>query len=381
MRADVGSDLVAYFRRQERAALALLRRLVELESPTGYKRGVDQLGLYLAKRCSDLGAKVKVFEQERVGNHICLEVDAGGPGQALILGHLDTVWPRGEVRLRPFKIEEGRAYGPGVLDMKASLVLVYLLIRAVSEQKVRPARPLFFLLNSDEETGSETSRRIIEAKAERSDYVLVLEPPLPGNRLKTARKGVARFDLLVRGVAAHAGVDHEKGVNAIEELARQVLRLQAMTDYSRGVTVNVGVVSGGTAANVVPAEARAEIDLRLADLEQGAAVIEQIMGLKPVNPRAEITITGGLNRPPLERSAAVVRLYQKARELAAELGFSLGEGATGGGSDGCFTAALGIPTLDGLGVDGQGPHALNEHIIISDIPFKAALISRLVETL
>ncbi len=377
----MGSDLVAYFRRRERASLSLLRRLVEFESPTGYKSGVDRLGFYMAKRCSDLGAKVKIFEQEKVGNHICLEVDAGRQGQALILGHLDTVWPRGEVRLRPFKIEEGRAYGPGVLDMKASLVLVYLLIRAVSEHKVRPARPLFFLLTSDEETGSETSRRVIEAEAERSDYVLVLEPPLPGNRLKTARKGVARFDLLVRGVAAHAGVDHEKGVNAIEELARQVLRLQAMTDYSRGVTVNVGVVSGGTAANVVPAEARAEIDLRLADLEQGAAVIEQIMGLKPVNPRAEIMITGGLNRPPLERSAAVVRLYQKARELAAELGFSLGEGATGGGSDGCFTAALGVPTLDGLGVDGQGPHALNEHIIIGDIPFKAALISRLVETL
>lgn len=374
-------ERVEYFKSHQSAALDLIKNLVELESPTSNKEAVDKLADFVSARLRDRDTKTEIIIQANQGNHVRALASAGGLGKALLLCHLDTVWSLGEVNRRPLRIEDGKAYGPGVLDMKASIALVLLIVEAIREKIVKPNKEVIVLFTSDEEDGSHSSRELIEKEAATSDYVLVLEPPLPGNRVKTARKGVGRFDVAVTGRAAHAGVDPERGVNAIEELAHHILALQRMSDHKKGTSVNVGVVSGGTVSNVVPAEARAAVDVRVSTLEEGRQITEKILALKPVNPNAQIYVTGGVNRPPLVRTPAVVQLYEKARDLAAELGFELGEGATGGGSDGCFTAAMGVPTLDGLGVNGAGPHAVDEHIVIADIPYKAALVSRLLETL
>jgi glutamate carboxypeptidase len=371
--------LVEYFKQRRAASLELIKKLVEMESPTSAKSAVDRLGAFVAERMRELTGNVEILAQPVYGHHIKARIKNGTPqSKVLVLGHLDTVWKEGEIVKRPFRIEGSRAYGPGVFDMKASILLVLLVLEALRDRMIEVKNEVVILFNSDEEDGSYSSRALIEQEAVTSRHVLVLEPPLPGNRVKTARKGVGRFQVAVSGLAAHAGIDHDKGVNAIEELAHQIVALQAMTDYGKGTTVNVGVVSGGTVSNVVPAEARAEVDVRVTTLEEGAAVTERILGLRPVHPKAQIKVTGGINRPPLVRTPAIVQLYQKARALAAEIGFELGEGSTGGGSDGCFTAALGIPTLDGLGVDGAGAHAVSEYINLDDIPRKAALIARLL---
>lgn len=376
--------LLAFFAERSAAALEMARTLVNMESPTAAKAHVDALGAFVADQFRVRGAVVETIPQTVSGHHLRIGLvtaaEAVEPERGLILGHLDTVWTLGEVARRPFRIEDGKAYGMGLFDMKMSLALLLMMREALNAGHWRPRRAITVLLNSDEEDGSHTSRARIEEEARRSRYVLVLEPPLPGYRVKTMRKGIGRFQVMARGRAAHAGVDHEKGINAIEELAHQIIALQRLTDYARGITVNVGVASGGTVSNVVPEAARADVDVRVATMEDGEEVTRRILGLKPTHPGAALEITGGMNRPPLVRTSAIAQLYETARALAAEIGLTLGEGATGGGSDGCFTAALGIPTLDGLGVDGLGAHAVNEHIIIDDIPRKAALLSRIIET-
>lgn len=363
----------------------LARRFVEMESPTADKNHVDAFGAYVAEEFRALGTEIEVISQTTAGNHLCFNLvppaAATETGPILILGHLDTVWRFGEITKRPFRIEGGRAYGPGLFDMKMSLALLHMIQQALRDGRLRPRRAIRVLITSDEEEGSLTSRALIEKEAADCHFVLVLEPPLPDYRVKTMRKGVGRFHIAVKGRSAHAGIDHEKGVNAIEELSHQIITLQSLTDYGRGITINVGVVSGGTVPNVVPAEAEAVVDVRVSALTDGEEIAKRIFGLKPAHTGAMLTITGGMNRPPLVRTPAIVHLYEKARDLAQEIGLSLGEGATGGGSDGCFTAALGIPTLDGLGVDGRGAHALDEHIVVADIPYKATLLARLIETL
>jgi glutamate carboxypeptidase len=294
---------------------------------------------------------------------------------------MDTVWEVGALREMPFRIVEGRAHGPGVFDMKAGLVQVLYAIRALKETGRRPAARVVVLINSDEEVGSNSSRALIEEQARRSRAVFVLEPAIgPDGRLKTFRKGVGVFQIRVHGRAAHAGLDPGSGVSAIEELARQIQALHRMTDPARGITVNVGTVQGGTRSNVIAAEAQAEIDLRVSTLSDAREMESKILNLRPYLDGAEILVTGGVDRPPLERSAGVQALYQKARGLAEELGFELGEGSAGGGSDGNFTAALGIPTLDGLGAVGDGAHASHEHTLVSEMPRRAALLARLLET-
>lgn len=373
--------LRGWFEDRREAMVETLRLLVEHESPSRDKPALDALARVLAGRLEAIGGEVESVPNDHGGEHVIARfAGRGGPGLApsVLLGHYDTVWPRGTLSRIPFRVEDGRASGPGTLDMKASLVMAEFALAALREFGGGAEHPVVLLLTSDEEIGSPHSRLLIEAEARSSRFVLVLEPPLPGGELKTARKGVGRYDVEIRGRAAHAGVEPEKGVSAIEELAHLILTLHQLTDLERGTTVNVGVVEGGTQANVVAAEARARVDLRVTTPEEEQRVEEAIRSLRPRHPEARITIAGGMNRPPMVRSPDVVRLFERARSIGRTMALDLGEGSTGGGSDGNFTAALGIPTLDGLGARGAGAHADHEHIWIDSMVERAALLAAMI---
>jgi len=376
-------DFVNYFRARQTETLAAIRALVEQESPTLDAQATTALTTRLAEQFESLAASTRLHRRE-TGAHLVARVASGSSANdkpVMLLGHVDTVWPRGALERMPFRVEDGRAYGPGVFDMKANLVVMLEALAAIKELKLTLSRPVKILLSCDEESGSPTSRDLIEAEAAECAAALVFEPSLPGGAAKTARKGIADYQLTARGIAAHAGVDPDKGASAIAELAHQIVALHQLNDLPNGVSVNVGVTNGGTYSNVIAAEARARIDVRFRTMAQGEAVMSRIRALRPALADTSIELSGGLNRPPLERSPGVVALYEQARRLAAELDFELGEGSTGGGSDGNFTAALGIPTLDGLGVEGLGAHAAHEHIVIADLPRRAALLVRLLVTL
>jgi glutamate carboxypeptidase len=364
-------------------ALDRLRRYVEYETPTGDAERARALAEELARDLTAAGAVVEQIDTPDVGKHVRARVVGREPTERplLLLGHLDTVHPLGTLAARPFRLEGDRAYGPGIYDMKAGLVVIVEALMRLRAAGTSPRRPVVVLVTCDEEAGSGTSRSLIEAEAREAGMVLVLEPPLANGAAKTARKGVAIYHLCVTGRPAHAGLEPERGVSAVEELAHQILRVIALADPARGTTINVGVVHGGTASNVVPAAARAEIDVRFNTKAERERVERALLSLTPVLEGAAVEVTGGENRPPLERSDGVVRLYELVRVAAAELGIELGEGSAGGGSDGCFTAALGVPTLDGLGVTGDGAHATHEHIIVPDLPRRIALFARLLDRL
>jgi glutamate carboxypeptidase len=372
--------LIHYFDSMLDQDLMLLRRLVEFESHTLDKAAVDRLAEFLANAFRSEGAEAEIIPGIRSGNPLKAvwksRLGAGNP--VLVLGHLDTVWKSGTLRERPFEVKEGKAFGPGVFDMKAGILLSLLVCRALREKNIDPGKDVRFFFAPDEEVGSDQSLHHLNEVSQPCQAVLCLEPPLPGGKAKTFRKGGGVLRLRVRGIAAHAGVDHASGANAVLELSRQVVALSSMTDYERGITVSVGTICGGTASNVVPAEAEAAIDIRVSTKADGEWIIKRIQELPPCDSRCTLSLSGGIHRPPLERTAAVIQLYEKARSLAKELDMELGEGSTGGGSDGCFTAARGIPTLDGLGVDGDGAHALHEFIKIDDIPRRAALLCYLI---
>jgi glutamate carboxypeptidase len=375
-------DLITFFDDHLEEALSLLRQLVEMESFSSDKSGIDRLAEFIAQEFEARGAPANIIPMNGCGNALKAVWRGTGSGSPiLLLGHLDTVWPPGTAAERPFTIREGKAFGPGVFDMKIGIVICLLVCAAFRKGRLKAGADVLFLFTSDEEIGSAGGLLVLEPIARLCRAVLCLEPPLPGGMVKTFRKGVGHFHLHVRGVSAHAGVDHAKGANAILELSRLVIKLQRMTDYERGITVSVGKTTGGSASNVVPDSARAEVDFRFSKLVDGRRLERRIRRLRPVDTRCGIELKGGINRPPLERTPAVSGLYQKAKSLAASLGFNLGEGETGGGSDGSFTAALGIPTLDGLGVDGDGAHALHEHIQIADIPRRTALLGLLAQEL
>ena len=357
--------------------LDLIERLVRLESPSTDKAAVDRLGAVVCSELQALGFRVERLPQAAAGDHIRAELGEG-EGQLLLLGHLDTVWPVGEIARMPVRMEDGRLHGPGVFDMKAGIALAMLAIRALGELGLRPRHRIVVLLTTDEEVGSTTSRTQIEAEADRSAAVFVLEPALRGGGVKTSRKGVGEFHVEAGGIAAHAGIEPERGASAIVELAHQVLRLAALQDLARGITVTVGRISGGTRTNVVPERATAEVDVRVPTLADAARLCQAIQGLQPVVPGVSLRITGGMNRPPLERTPGVARLFDVARGVAAELGHELHEGGTGGGSDGNFTAARGVPTLDGLGPVGDGAHAAGEHVLVEALGWRAALLAGLV---
>lgn len=378
MTSTTSQRVLAYLRERETAMVADLIRLVELESPTEDKAAIDRLGRVLADELHGLGAQVDVLPQEAAGDHLRARWGVG-PGGILLLCHMDTVWPLGTLAQMPARVTDGRLYGPGAFDMKGGIVNALWAIRALRALDLTPGRRITLLITSDEEVGSATSRTLIEAEAVEHDAVYVLEAAHPPDgALKTWRKGVGRYRIHVTGRASHAGAAHAEGVNAIEELAHQVLAIQALTNYEAGTTVNVGRVGGGTRSNVVPAQAWATVDFRVMNQPQADRIDAAFRGLTPRLPGTQIEVTGGLNRPPMVRTEAVVALYRRAEVVAAELGLAISETGTGGGSDGNFTAALGVPTLDGLGVAGDGGHALHEHVIIASLPERAALLAGLL---
>ena len=376
--------LLDYFVQRQSAILELIRELVEQETTSREEARLNQIAQFVAARLQPIASALQIFPSPGYGSHLCARFDFGYASEAeapqvLVIGHLDTVWPVGTLARLPFRItDEGTAHGPGIFDMKSGLAVVMHVLETIVTQGLSTKHPVTLLLTCDEEIGSKTSRHLIEAEARHAVAAFVLEPPIPGGIVKTGRKGIGGFTLKVAGRAAHAGLDPAHGINAIVELAHQTLRLAALNDYERGITVNVGVASGGTTSNVVPAEASAKIDFRYWHNDDGAQVEETIRTLQPVLDGARLELTGGINRPPMERSEKNLALYELAKGCAAEFDMELKEGTVGGGSDGNFTAALGVPTLDGLGVDGAGAHAEHEHIIVADIPRRAALLTRLI---
>ena len=343
--------------------LEALKPLVEHESPSRDKPALDTLAQTLEARFTTLGATVEILDNPRGGNHVLARF-RGADNTArplLLVGHFDTVWPVGTLARMPFRLENDHAHGPGIFDMKASIVLIEYATKAIQAQNLSLPRPVVVLLTSDEEIGSPTSRILIEQLAGQSACALVLESPLPGGILKTARKGVGSFQLAVTGRAAHAGIEPEKGASAIIELAHQILKINSLADPEAGTTINIGTIEGGSTSNVVPATAKAIIDVRAWTTAEAARVEQALLSLTPSTPGTSLAVTGAFNRPPMERTPATAQLFNQAKAIAATLGLDLAEGSTGGGSDANFTAAAGLPTLDGLGTEGRRPRRPRTH--------------------
>lgn len=372
-----------YFTERKEQMIETIRQLVEVESPSDSKPGVDRLGSLLAGRFEKLGGHAKFHRTNDFGDH--LQVDFAGKHSGkpvLLLGHLDTVYPIGTLKNMPFRVSDGRLYGPGAFDMKSGIAFMLHAIEALRAwNDDQMPRPVSVLLVSDEEVGSATSRNITENLARKSAAVLVLEPAqgLKG-AVKTARKGVGEYVLKVTGKSAHSGLDFEKGESAILELAKQVIGISKLVDLRRGLTLNVGTIQGGTRTNVIPGEASAVLDVRIARMKEAAGIDRKLRSLKPFNRKCKLEIRGGINRPPMERTAAIAALYKQASGIAKDLGWKLEEASVGGGSDGNFTAGLGVPTLDGLGGVGEGAHATHESVLISELPRRAALLAALIES-
>jgi glutamate carboxypeptidase len=377
------AELFRFLKSREQEMVAMLCQLVQMESPSGNWQALTPLADLLASEFAKLGGSPRLHRQEKAGDHLQIDFAGKNSGQpVLLLGHYDTVWEVGTLASMLCRVERGRVWGPGAFDMKGGIVQMMFALRAWRELHGDLPRPVTVLLVSDEEVGSETSRALTESLAKNSAAVLVCEPAQSKEgALKTARKGVGDYTVRVSGKASHAGVDFPAGQSAIHELARQIIKIEDFTELDRGLTVNVGVIRGGTRTNVVAAEATAEVDVRIAKMSDGARIAKKFRSLKPFNKKCRLEVTGGINRPPLERSPAVVQLFETARTIGASLGWKLKEASTGGGSDGNFTAALGIPTLDGLGAVGEGAHAVNESVVISEMPRRAALLAGLVEAI
>jgi glutamate carboxypeptidase len=367
---------------QERV-LERLRGYVEFESPSGDIKRVNALGDRIAGDLAGAGATIEWFDGPGWGRHMRASVEGADPllEPVLIIGHFDTVHAVGSLETMPFRVDSERASGPGIFDMKAGIALTVEVLQQMRAAGTKPRRTVRALFTCDEEVGSRSSRPLIEESARGSAAVLVLEPSLPGGAAKTGRKGVASYTIRITGKAAHAGIEPDRGVSAITELAHQIMRVLSFADRAKGTTTSVGVVRGGTKVNVIAAEAYAEVDVRTSTMAEAERIKSAMSSLTPTLPGATVHVEEHDSRPPLERTPGVVALYEKARAAAHDLGFELGEGSTGGGSDGNLTAALGIPTLDGLGVQGGGAHAIDEHILVADIPRRVALINRLLETL
>jgi glutamate carboxypeptidase len=372
--------LLAGARRKEPAILKLIQSLVRAESPSDNKAAVDSCGSLAMAHARSLGGRVKLHRQRSFGNILEARFGprtrAAGPKPILVLGHLDTVWPIGTLKSMPCRIADGRLLGPGTLDMKAGVAMAFTAIELLTEAGTFN-REIILLLNSDEEIGSPASRPITERVASECSAVYVLEPA-QGLAYKTARKGTGNWRIEVKGVAAHAGVDFEKGASALRELARVIETVSNWTDLKRGLTVSVGLAGGGSKTNVIPAEAWAEVDVRIARVADGPRVARRFATLRPTDRRCSLVVTGGINRPPMERTRGTVALYQGARTLAADLGLTLEEAATGGASDGNFTSALGVPTLDGMGAVGEGAHALHESVLLEHVAPRTALLAALL---
>lgn len=372
------SQIFNYLTNQTDNMVATLETWVNHDSPTFNKPASDAMGQIIAQAFIETGATKIVHPQPKLGDHYTLTwTYPQRAEQILLLGHFDTVWPDEEAKRRPFSLDNGKALGPGVSDMKAGLLVAYYAMQAIKDLNLQPRKNVVFVLNSDEEIGSPTSRTLIEEEGRRSAACFVMEPARRGC-LVTARKGIGRFEMTVTGKAAHSGVDPEEGVSAIEELAHQILALHGMTDLARGLILNVGVIQGGTRPNVTAAQATAEIDLRVANETDARKMTDIIKNLQPKIKGTTLKITGQMNRPSFEESEATLALFEKAVAIADGLGFELDKVSSGGGSDANFVAPFGVPTLDGLGGVGAGSHALHEHTMVADLPKRATLLAELI---
>jgi glutamate carboxypeptidase len=365
---------------QQTQIIKTIRELVMIESPSHNKKAVDICGAHLEDLFRRGGGQVTTHPAAKCGNHLQADFDSASGSRIMLLGHFDTVWDIGTLKTMPLREERGRLWGPGVLDMKTGIVQMLFALSALRATRGGLPRPVTVLLVTDEEVGSESSRAITERIAKECAAVFVLEPSfgLQG-ALKTARKGVGDYTVKIAGKAAHAGLDFEKGANAILELSRQLLKIEKFTELRKGITVNPGVIRGGTRGNVIPAEASADVDIRITQMSQANGLEKKFRSLKAIDRRCKVSIEGGVNRPPLERTEAVAKLFSIAKKLGRELGLNLKEASVGGGSDGNFTAGLGIPTLDGLGAPGEGAHAVNESVVVDQIVPRTALLARLIE--
>jgi glutamate carboxypeptidase len=375
--------LFSALRSRQSQMVDLLRELVLLESPSTEKAAADHCCGYLADQWMLRGGLTHILEREHRGNHLRVvwpPAEQKRSGQLLVLGHYDTVYPTGTLARMPFRVSAGKAYGPGTFDMKAGIVQALFAFEVLQELKVPVTKNVVFLWTSDEEIGSESSRSLIEEEAKRSDAVFVLEPSLgPKGLLKTSRKAVGQAELVVQGRASHAGLAPEAGINAIHEIAAQIARIEKWNNPRRGVSVNADIVEGGTRANVIAEHAKVIIDLRAWRFSDMHALEKKLHSLKPVHRGAKLKITGGFERPPMEHKYGAA-LFARAKSLSKQMGVAVGEAGAGGGSDGNFTAALGIPTLDGMGAVGDGAHSTHEHVLIKGMPQRAALLAALLAT-
>jgi glutamate carboxypeptidase len=373
--------LLKWARKNQPALIRFIRELVECESPTDSPDAVSRCAELLGDSLSDIADGRMVPTGKNTGRtYVCsFRLPGGkGGGRILALGHSDTVWPLGTLRAMPFRQRDARLWGPGVLDMKAGLAMFAFAMRGLRELNIPVSREVTLLVNPDEETGSAASRATTEKLASESQAVLVLEPGtgLEG-RAKTARKGIGGYRVQVDGVAAHSGVDFEKGASAVVELAQQIARIAGFTNLKSGITVNPGVIIGGTRSSVIASRAETLVDIRVPRARDAAALDKKFRALRTFDKRCSIEVSGGLNRPPMERNAGIAKLFGLARGCAAELGVTLEESSTGGGSDGNFTAALGVPTLDGIGAVGEGAHAAHESVLVDRLADRVALLAKL----
>lgn len=381
---DLAKQLKSAFKSRQESIESFIKTLVEIESPSGDEVGSQAIVDVLANATSQI-ACVDTVERRTVagfGQHLVIRsfTEKEDVGQILIIGHTDTVHRRGSLAERPWRQEDNRIYAPGIFDMKGSCALIVELLRVFDSLNIQPQRAVTIVLSCDEEVGSQGGWPLMEQVARRADTrcVFVLEPPASGGRVKTGRKGTGIYRIRVEGRAAHAGLEPEKGASAILELARQTERLHSINSSGSGITLNVGVVHGGTRSNVVAAEAEGEIDVRFATESEAEDIDQLLKSIKPIDERVKLFVSGGINRPPLERTPEVVELFETARSIAAMIDFELGEAQVGGASDGNFLAALGIPVLDGLGISGDGAHAVHEHILADDIAVRGTLIAGLI---
>ena len=374
-------ELLRVLRPQLPDMLRVLRLFVASESPSLEKTAADRCCSVIAKEWRRSGTHVERIPQKRRGDHLRIFFAPNQPraaGQLLVLGHYDTVYSTGTLKEMPFRISAGKAYGPGIFDMKAGIVQALFALQALQRTRVRAKKQIVFLWTSDEEIGSESSRKLVEAEARCSDAVFVLEPSFgPRGLVKTARKGVGEAQLIVQGRASHAGLAPEEGINAVHELATQLTRIEKWNDIRRGISINADIVEGGTRTNVIADRARAVLDLRALRASDMRSVESRLHALRPVHRGAKLKITGGFDRPPLEHKICAA-LFERARSLAKQMNLSLGECTAGGGSDGNFSGALGIPTLDGLGAVGDGAHSDHEYIVVNTMPARAALLAALL---
>ncbi len=373
------SEIADYFRNRQNETIRMIREIVEIESPSYDVERSKLVALWVENEARKLPLDLEIerVASEKFGDHILIRAFSGRKKNILLLGHTDTVHPVGTKILNPTRIEDGKFYGCGIFDMKSGIVLMLEALRFIAESGSEPTGAVTILLSCDEEVGSFTGRELVEREARNADACFVFEPSAAG-RVKTGRKGTGMFTLKAHGVPAHAGLEPEKGASAILELSRQIEKLHELNSPADGTTVNVCTMRGGTTINVIPEHAECTVDVRFTSMEEAARIENSVRGLEPFEERVRLEITGGVNRPPMERTDEVVTLFENAKSLATSFGYELGETQVGGASDGNFVAALGIPVLDGLGIAGDGAHRLDEHILIADIANRATLVTSML---